>query len=207
VSTIYPKCSPSEMMGLLVLLNGHKGSEDVALLADDLDLEIDEILPSLDFAGVLGLVKVTEGRATLTELGKKLLAGTIRDRKTILRDQLRKTTLFKALLRALESAPDRQLSEEEMVRLIAFTTAPADELVLNIVNWGRFTELFRYDPNEHILTPVRHTAPSKTAPPPPTRPPPSIPSTKSGAASSSAGGRAPAAKPTQREESAVAASA
>jgi NitT/TauT family transport system ATP-binding protein len=205
VSTIYPKCSPSEMMGLLVLLNGHKGSEDVALLADDLDLEIDEILPSLDFAGVLGLVKVGEGRATLTDLGKKLLAGTIRDRKTLLRDQLRKTTLFKALLRALESAPDRQLTEEEMVRLIAFTTAPADELVLNIVNWGRFTELFRYDPNEHVLTPIRHAAPAKSPPPPPARSPPSAPPIKSSSVSSSPGGRNPASKPAPREESAVAA--
>lgn len=195
------------MMGLLVLLNGHKGSEDVALLADDLDLEIDEILPSLDFAGVLGLVKVTEGRATLTDLGKKLLAGTIRDRKTLLREQLRKTTLFKALLRALESAPDRQLTEEEMVRLIAFTTAPAEALVLNIVNWGRFTELFRYNPDEQILTPIRHAAPTKTALPPPTRPPPSVPPTKGSSESNSSGNRSPAAKPTQRGESAVAASA
>jgi NitT/TauT family transport system ATP-binding protein len=195
------------MMGLLVLLNGHKGSEDVALLADDLDLEIDEILPSLDFAGVLGLVRVTDGRATLSDLGKKLLAGTIRDRKTILRDQLRKTTLFKALLRALESAPNRQLTEEEMVRLIAFTTAPADELVLNIVNWGRFTELFRYDPNEHILTPVRHAAPSKTAPPPPARPPPSTPPAKGSSTPNPTGARSPAAKSTQHSESAIAATA
>ena len=80
--TSYPKSSPTEVMGLLVLLNQHKGSEDVALLADDLDLEIDEILPSLDYAEVLGLVKVTDGRATFTDLGKKLMGGSIRDRKS-----------------------------------------------------------------------------------------------------------------------------
>ena len=60
--TTFPKCNPTEMMGLLVLLNSHKGSEDVALLADDLDLEIDEIFPALEFAEVLQLVKVAEGR-------------------------------------------------------------------------------------------------------------------------------------------------
>ena len=80
--TTFPKCNPTEMMGLLVLLNNHKGSEDVALLADDLDLEIDEIFPALEFAEVLQLLKVTEGRATFTDLGKKLVGGSIRDRKS-----------------------------------------------------------------------------------------------------------------------------
>ena len=143
------------MTGLLVLLNDHKGSEDVALLADDLDLEIDEILPSLEYAEVLGLVKVSDGRAVLTELGKKLLAGTIRERKSQLREQLKKTTLYRALLRALDSSPGHQLSDEEINRLVAFTTAPADEFVQNIINWGRYTELFRYDADQHVLLPMR----------------------------------------------------
>jgi NitT/TauT family transport system ATP-binding protein len=101
-------------MGLLVLVNSHKGSEDIARLADDLDLEIDEILPAVDYAEVLQLVKVSDGRATLTDLGKKFLASTIRDRKLILREQLARTTLFRTLLRALDKAPERQLSDEEL---------------------------------------------------------------------------------------------
>ena len=154
------------MMGLLVLLNDHKGSEDIALLADDLDLEIDEILPATEFAETLQLLKVSNGRATLTDPGKKLLAGTIRERKTMLREQLKKTTLFKALMRALESAPERQLSEEEVNRLIAFTTAPAEEYVQNIINWGRYTELFRYDSDRRVLLPIRTRATGKGGSPP-----------------------------------------
>ncbi|MCI4357131.1 MAG: AAA-associated domain-containing protein [Thermoplasmata archaeon] len=161
--TPYPKCSPSEMVGLLVLLSDHKGAEDVARLAGDLDLEIDEILPALEFAELLGLVGVKDGRATLTEQGKKVLAATIRDRKAMLREHLKHTTLFKALVRALESSPERMLTEEEMVRLIDFTTAPADEFVQNIVNWGRFTELFRYDSDRRVLLPARPRPVSRTA--------------------------------------------
>jgi NitT/TauT family transport system ATP-binding protein len=172
VPTIYPKSSPSQVMGLLVLLSTHKGAEDVALLADDLDLEIDEILPSLDFAKALGFLSVADGRATLTALGKKMLAVNIRERKAILRDQLRTTTLFKTLIGMLERAPDHKLTEEEMVRLIAFTTAPADEAVQNIINWGRFAGLFRYDSESRILTAtrvpraVRASATGPRAPPP-----------------------------------------
>ncbi|HEV2449809.1 MAG TPA: AAA-associated domain-containing protein [Thermoplasmata archaeon] len=153
--TPYPKCTPTEMLGLLVLLDSHKGDEDLARLADDLDLEIDEILPAVDFAEALGLVKVKEARVSFTPTGRKLVASSIRERKSVVRDQLLTTTLFKALVRALESAPDHQLSDEEVHRLIAFTTAPADDLQLNVINWGRFAELFRYDADDRVLRLVR----------------------------------------------------
>jgi hypothetical protein len=171
--TSYPKCSPTEMMGLLVLLNSHAGSEDIARLADDLDLEIDEILPAVDYAAVLQMVKVSDGRATLTDLGKNFLASTIRDRKAVLREQLARTTLFRTLLRALDKAPDRQLSDEELGSIVSLAQAPLEDAVQNIVNWGRYAELFRYDSDEHRLTAIRHP-PSKTGggarPPPPTSP-------------------------------------
>jgi NitT/TauT family transport system ATP-binding protein len=185
VPTSYPKCSPTEMQGLLVLLNSHKGSEDVALLADDLDLEIDEILPSLDFAGVLGLARVVDGRVTFTDLGRRYMGSTIRDRKAILRDQLRKTTLFKTLLRALDSAPEHQLTDEQLTQLISVTPASADESVQNIVNWGRYAELIRYDADEHLLVAVRHSG-SGSKPPSGSRPPPpSTPQSPPGASGSS----------------------
>jgi NitT/TauT family transport system ATP-binding protein len=187
VPTSYPKCQPSEMMGLLVLLNSHKGSEDVALLADDLDLEIDEILPALEFAEILQLVKVSEGRATFTDLGKRLVAGSIRDRKTIIREQLRRTTLFRTLLRALESAADHSLTDDQLNQIASFTTATADEAVQTIVNWGRYAELFRYDADERRLVAVRHPPGAKSAA---SRPPPPGGSTSS-TASEASGSRAP----------------
>lgn len=175
VPTVFPKASPTELQGLLVLLDEHKGAEDIALLADDLDLEIDEILPSLDYAEALGLVKVGDGRATLTDIGRGLLSASIRDRKTILRDQLAKTTLFKTILRALENSPGGRLTEEDVQRLLAFTTAPSDSYVLNIINWGRYAELFRYDADEHALIAIR----SRMSAHGPPRSPPTNPGTPS----------------------------
>jgi len=198
VPTTYPKCSPTEMQGLLVLLSGHKGSEDVALLADDLDLEIDEILPALDFASVLGLVRVKDGRATFTELGQRYLGDSIRERKSLLREQLKRTTLFRTLLRALESAPDHRLTDEQLTQLVSVTSATADEAVQNIVNWGRYTGLVRYDPEEHVLIAVR-APPSAPKPPAGSRPPPSAATPPPGGP---AGGRKPPTRgPGQEPES------
>jgi len=193
VPTTFPKCNPTEMMGLLVLLNSHNGSEDVALLADDLDLEIDEIFPALEFAEVLQLVKVTDGRATFTDLGKKLMGGSIRERKTTIRDQLRKTTLFKTLLRALESAPEHSLSDEDLGQIVSFTTAPADEAVQNIVNWGRYADLFRYDSAEQRLILTRRSSAGKAGsgqsrpPSPPATPGEGASSASKGSTSASSG--------------------
>jgi len=173
VPTTYPKCNPTELLGLLVLLNTHKGSEDVALLADDLDLEIDEIFPSLEYAEVLQLVKVSDGRASFTDLGRRLMAATIRGRKSILREQILKTTLFRTLIRALESAPDHHLTDEELSQIISLTVTPSEEAVQNIVNWGRYADLFRYDADEHRLILVRSPPSSRSPvgrPPPPSSP-------------------------------------
>ena len=170
VPTVYPKCSPTELLGLLVLLKSHNSSEDIALLADDLDLEIDEIIPSTEFAEALGLIKISEGRATLTDAGNQMLAASIRERKSLLRERLRRTTLFRTLVQALESKPDQRLSENELNDLVEFTTAPADEFVQNIINWGRFTELFRYDADQRALLPARSRASTRSANPS-TRPP------------------------------------
>jgi NitT/TauT family transport system ATP-binding protein len=173
VPTTYPKCNPTEMLGLLVLLNNHKGSEDVALLADDLDLEIDEIFPSLEYAEVLQLVKTTDGHTTLTELGRRLMAATIRGRKAIIRDQLKRTALFRTIVRALENAPGHELTDEELAQIISVTTPPTDETVQNLVNWGRYADLFRYDADEHRLILVRAPASPRSSsgrPPPPSDP-------------------------------------
>jgi len=190
VPTTFPKCNPTEMMGLLVLLNAHKGSEDVALLADDLDLEIDEIFPSLEFAEVLELVTVVDGRATFTDLGKKLMIGSIRERKAIIRDQLRKTTLFRTLLRALESSPEHSLSDEDLAQIVSFTSAPVDEAVQTIVNWGRYADLFRYDSEEERLILTRRSSAGK--PGGGASRPPSVPeSTGTGSTSTSQKGTDP----------------
>ncbi|MHB1435276.1 MAG: AAA-associated domain-containing protein [Thermoplasmata archaeon] len=146
-------------MGLLVLLQEHKGSDDVALLADDLELELDEILPALEFAEALGLLKVSDGRATLTDTGRQLLAGSISERKALIRDLLTRTTLFRTLLRALQSAPDHCLPEEEYTQLLELTSAPSEEMVQTIVNWGRYAGLFRYDSDRRALVAIERSTP------------------------------------------------
>ncbi|SNQ60743.1 hypothetical protein [Candidatus Methanoperedens nitratireducens] len=52
---IFPKTTISEIIGLLEAVNDAGGVEDAARLAADFDLELDEILPSIDARRYSGL--------------------------------------------------------------------------------------------------------------------------------------------------------
>ena len=164
MQTTFPKCNPTEMMGLLVLLNSHKGSEDVALLADDLDLEIDKIFPALEFAEVLQLVKVVEGRACVhrprEEAGGRLNTGPQGDHP--------RSTSQDHAFQDPAPRPGKRSRARPLRRgpgpIVSLTTAPADEAVQNIVNWGRYADLFRYDADERRLVLTRRAPASRPGP-------------------------------------------
>ncbi len=150
------------MMGLLVLLKDHAGTEDLARLADDLDLEIDEILPSVEFAEALGFVTVTDGKGTLTDAGRKLLSGTIRMRKAVLRDALKSVPPFSDIIRAMEKSLTKRLRGNELAAMLSPMTVPSDVTFENFITWGRFTELFRYDAEDNVLKLARRKSSDKT---------------------------------------------
>ena len=77
-------------------------------------------------------------------------------------------------MRALDSAPEHQLTDEQLGQIVSLAQAPLEEAVQNIVNWGRYAELFRYDADEHLLVAIQRPAskaPIGSRPPPPSAPP------------------------------------
>ena len=54
---------------MLELLLDHNGKDDIYRLADDLGFEIDDLLPIVDAAQLLGFLTVTEGDAEITPAG------------------------------------------------------------------------------------------------------------------------------------------
>ncbi|MBX8637956.1 MAG: AAA-associated domain-containing protein [Thermoplasmata archaeon] len=64
-----PHAGVSEIIGLLEAINDFSGSVDASVLADDFDLEIDEIYPAIESAELLGLISTPEGDVKLTDVG------------------------------------------------------------------------------------------------------------------------------------------
>jgi NitT/TauT family transport system ATP-binding protein len=151
------------MIGLLVLLKGHKGSEDLARLADDLDLEIDEILPAVEFAEALGFLTISDGRVTVTDSGQKFLASSISDKRIFLREGLKHVPVFAQIMRALENSADKSLVGEELGAVIFPLSLSSEDVMQNVIHWGRYTELFYYDADENVLKLPKSRARSTTA--------------------------------------------
>lgn len=140
-----PEATVSEIIGLLEVVKDYKGKEDIAKLADDFDLEIDEILPEAEAAELLGFVVIENGDIKLTEKGKQILRSGIKERRKIFREQLLKLDIFKNLIAYLKEKGGK-VSREEIFEFLK-QNLPGDFNVnfRDIINWGRYANIISYD--------------------------------------------------------------
>jgi len=144
---IFPKATISEIIGLLEAINDAGGIEDAARLAGDFDLELDEILPSIDGAELLGFVRVTDGNIELTSDAQKLLDAGIRERKKIIREKVAGVELVKELMNKLMESAERRMGKEDALKFIQNKISAADiESYFKIlINWTRHAGLIGYN--------------------------------------------------------------
>src|SRR5262252_7474284 len=108
-----PHTRPGGMAGLLEILEDHNGQADLHVLADELSLEVDALLPTVDTAVLLGLLKLEEGDTILTSEGKAFAQADIQERKAIFRKAvLANIPLLRQMEQALKAKSNRTLSAE-----------------------------------------------------------------------------------------------
>ncbi len=108
-----PHARPGGIAGLLELLLDHNGKDDIYRLADDLAFEIDDLLPIVDAAQLLGFLKVTEGDAEITPTGAEYANSEILRQKELFRTAaMENVLLLRQIVRAIESKSDRSVPEE-----------------------------------------------------------------------------------------------
>ncbi len=144
---IFPKATISEIIGLLEVVNDSGGIEDAARLAADFDLELDEILPSIDGAELLGFVRVADGNVELTADAQKLLETGIRDRKKIIRDKVAGIGIIKELTSKLMESDGRKMSKKDTLKFLQdrIATADIERNFRIIINWTRHAGLIGYN--------------------------------------------------------------
>jgi NitT/TauT family transport system ATP-binding protein len=150
-----PHTRPGGMAGLLEILDDHNGQADLHVLADELSLEVDALLPTVDTAVLLGLLKLEEGDAILTPEGKAFAQADIQERKAIFRKAvLANIPLFRQMEQALRSKANRTLPAEFFQDLLDehFSEDEAQRQMETAIQWGRYAELFDYDAASGKLT-------------------------------------------------------
>src|SRR5690349_9126685 len=108
-----PHTRPGGMAGLLEILIDQGGRADLHKLADELSLTVDDLLPTVDTAVLLGLLTLEEGAGVITPDGQAFARGDIQARKAIFRKAaLANVPLLAQMQNALRAKSDRTLSDE-----------------------------------------------------------------------------------------------
>jgi NitT/TauT family transport system ATP-binding protein len=120
-----------------------------------LSLEVDALLPSVDTAVLLGMLKLEEGDAILTPDGLAFAQGDIQGRKAIFRKAaLSNIPLLRQMEQSLKAKSDRTLPAEFFEDLLDehFSEDEARRQLETAIQWGRYAEIFDFDAASGKLT-------------------------------------------------------
>jgi NitT/TauT family transport system ATP-binding protein len=143
-----PHARPGGISGMLEILSDRDGHDDIYHLADDLSFEIDDVLPIVEAASMLGFVNVSEGDVEITHSGHQYCEADIAERKEIFaKAALERVTLIRQIKRALESKSNHTLPDEFFHDTLDehFTEEETIQQLQTAINWGRYAGLFDYD--------------------------------------------------------------
>ncbi|MGA2829952.1 MAG: nitrate/sulfonate/bicarbonate ABC transporter ATP-binding protein [Streptosporangiaceae bacterium] len=152
-----PHASVGALAGLLDILSKRGGRDDLPVLARLLNFEVDDLLPVVDAAEMLGFAAVAHADIELTATGKALVEADILVSKKLFAAAAReRAPLVKAIVRALETTKDQTLDQQFFLNLLGrgFSEDEARAQLDTAIQWGRYAELFDYtaDNRELLLT-------------------------------------------------------
>jgi NitT/TauT family transport system ATP-binding protein len=143
------------MSGLLEILVARGGRDDLPQLAHELTFEVDDLLPLVDAAQLLGLAEVDNADLQVTAEGRRFVAADILASKQIFaREARERAPLVRAICKALGSTKDGNLGEGFFLDLLrrGFSEDEARQQLKIAIDWGRYGELFDFDANTGQFT-------------------------------------------------------
>jgi NitT/TauT family transport system ATP-binding protein len=143
-----PDASVGGLAGLVEIVYANDARIGLSDLADELNFEIDDLLPLLDAATMLGFIDVGGGELTLTDIGAQFTTADIQTSKQIFAAQARhRAPLVRAICKALAGSADGDLRAGFFLDLLrrGFSAEDARRQLDTAIDWGRYGELFDYD--------------------------------------------------------------
>ena len=147
-----PHARPGGIAGLLEIVidlsDKSTGRADIYKLADELAFEIDDLLPIMEAAQILGFLKVGEGDVVITPEGREFAESEILKQKELFRTAaLDHVLLLRQITRALNNKSDHTVPEEFFLDMLdeQFSDDETQRQLETAINWGRYAELFDFD--------------------------------------------------------------
>jgi NitT/TauT family transport system ATP-binding protein len=144
-----PDAKIDDLIGLVSHLDEANGRQDLPVLARDLQLEVDDLLPLIEGLAILGLGEAQEGDAVLSELGREFAAAEdVQEQKQIFRAQvMHNVELIRQIMDQLRESDEHSFKEDALLEQLQenFSEPEARRQLDIAIDWGRFAELFAYD--------------------------------------------------------------
>ncbi len=155
----YAKALPHARVGgisglLELIIDQPDGKDDIPRLAERIQLEVDDLLPILDSAVLLGFANISHGDVQLTEIGQDFATTTILRSKDLFRQQaLKNVPMLSSIVQTLQEKRSRSMRADFFLDLLDeyYPHEEAERQFATVIDWGRYAELFEYDASEDRL--------------------------------------------------------
>jgi NitT/TauT family transport system ATP-binding protein len=145
---LLPHARVGGIAGLVELLHDRGGREDLFRLAEELIMDVQDLLPILEACVLLGFVLLREGDVQITPPGIRFADADIQQRKVLFREAaLENVTILKQIDSVLKRKSDHSISDEFFHDILDeyFAEDEVQRQFETAMNWGRYAEIFDYD--------------------------------------------------------------
>lgn len=148
-----PHAPINALAGLMEFLAEEGKRADLYIVGEKLGMGLDEFLPAVEAAELLGMATLQSGDIELTPLGETFAATTILARKEIFAQRIRHLPMFQWIEQELRKASSHRLPQEFFLEVLEkeFTPAEAERQLDIAINWGRYAELFEFEDDRDEL--------------------------------------------------------
>lgn len=150
-----PHIELGDLFGLVEHIDSIPGNTaDIYRMADEFQMEVDEVLPLVEAAELLGLAVVSKGDISLTVLGETFAEASISARKEIFASRIRRLPFFQWLLTLLRKSDRHQLKWDvvQMALELEFPPREAEKQLETAVTWGRYATVLAYEDDTGIMS-------------------------------------------------------
>ena len=149
-----PDVSVNEIIGLLEVLDAHKGEEDIFRLAIEIHKEFGHLINITKAAELLDFVDTPKQKILLTELGEKFIKSDIANGKRIWKEQLLKLAIYRRIMEMLKKAPRGKLERDHVEEELVLHLPQEDPFKMFhiLTGWARYGELFAYSEDTGYIT-------------------------------------------------------
>jgi len=150
VAMALPRISTNTLAGMIeeIAAEPHHGKADLPTLAEDLQMEIDELFPVGETLQLMRFAEIEEGDIKLTAAGQRFADAETDERKKLFGDHLLAYVPLAAHIKVV--LDERPTHHARAIRFLEeledhMSEEYADRTLKAVITWGRYGEIFAYD--------------------------------------------------------------